>query len=152
VALEGAPDLYLTADDLLGSGLVVTGVVRRGELVPRSAVGSSTGTASTALVLPLAGDVSASVVPGALVDVWASSASRSPDAGPSAAGPTGPPVVIVPEATVVRLVDDDDFVSTGEGRSVEVLIPRERIARVLQAMADRDALAIVPAGVPLAAR
>jgi hypothetical protein len=60
--------------------------------------------------------------------------------------------VIVPGATVVRVVDDDGFVSAADGRSIEVLIPRSRIARILQAMADGDALAVVPAGIPLSSR
>jgi hypothetical protein len=50
----------------------------------------------------------------------------------------------------VRVVEPDGIVSPGEGRSVEVLIPRSRIARVLQAVAASDELAVVPAGIPLA--
>lgn len=151
VALDDAPALYLTAADLPASGLVATSVIRAGELVPRSAVGSASGSESTALVLPLAGDVSESVVAGADVDVWASAAG--PD-DPSVAEGTGfgPPVVIVPDATVVRVVEDDGFVSAADGRSIEVLVPRSRIARVLQAIADGDALAVVPAGIPLSSR
>jgi hypothetical protein len=151
VALEDAPALYLTAADLPASGLVATSVIRRGELVPRSAVGSVEGTESTALVLPVTGDVSESVVAGATVDVWASAAgSTDPVAGEDAA--FAPPVVIVPGATVVRVVADDGFVSAADGRSIEVLIPRWRIARVLQSMAAGDALAVVPAGIPLSSQ
>jgi hypothetical protein len=151
VALEDAPALYLTAADLPASGLVATSVIRRGELVPRSAVGSVEGTESTALVLPVTGDVSESVVAGATVDVWASAAgSTDPVAGEDAG--FAPPVVIVPGATVVRVVADDGFVSAADGRSIEVLIPRWRIARVLQSMAAGDALAVVPAGIPLSSQ
>jgi hypothetical protein len=151
VALEDAPTLYLTAADLPASGLVATSVIRRGELVPRSAVGSVEGTESTALVLPVTGDVSESVVAGATVDVWAAAAG-STDPMADGGGGFGPPVVIVPGATVVRVVEDDGFVSAADGRAIEVLIPRSHIARVLQAMADGDALAVVPAGIPLASR
>ncbi|MGN6501543.1 MAG: SAF domain-containing protein [Pseudolysinimonas sp.] len=151
VALDDAPTLYLTAADLPATGLVATSVIRRGELVPRAAVGSIEGSDSTALVLQLTGDVSESVIAGASVDVWASAAG-SVDPGAIEDPGFGPPVVIVPDATVVRLLEDDGFVSASDGRSIEVLIPRSRIARVLQAIADGDALAVVPAGIPLSSR
>jgi hypothetical protein len=150
VALEDAPALYLTASDLPASGLVATSVIRRGELVPRSAVGSVEGTDSTAVVLPLAGDVSESVVAGAAVDVWGTAAGSDEPGAMEGGG--APPVVIVPDATVVRVVQDDGFVSAADGRSIEVLVPRSRVARVLQAIADGDALAVVPAGIPLSSR
>lgn len=151
VALDDAPTLYLTAADLPATGLVATSVIRRGELVPRAAVGSIEGSDSTALVLQLTGDVSESVIAGASVDVWASAAG-SVDPGAIEDTGFGPPVVIVPDATVVRLLEDDGFVSASDGRSIEILIPRSRIARVLQAIADGDALAVVPAGIPLSSR
>lgn len=149
VSLDGAAALYLTEDDLPTGGLVATAVVRRGELVPRSAVGSASGSSSTSLVLQLSGGISESVVAGAMVDIW-SSATATVDGEVGSLGAFGPPTVLSPDAIVVRVVESDGIVSAADGPSVEVLVPRFRIARLLQAIANGDALAVVPAGIPLA--
>lgn len=151
VALDDAEGLYLTSDDLPSTGLVATEPVRRGELVPRSAVGSVEGSGSTSLVIAVEGGVSGSVVPGARVDVWASTRTGG-DVEAGLAGGFGPPAVVTPDARVVRVVEDDGIVSAGEGPSVEVLVPRSRVARLLQAIANGDSLAVVPAGIPLSSR
>jgi hypothetical protein len=147
VALDDASELYLTARDLDAAGLVATSVVRRGELVPRSALGSAAGSGSTTLVLPLAGGVSESVVAGATVDVW-SSVGEGTELESDASG-FQPPTVLSSDAIVVRVIEADGLVSAADGPSVEVLVPRARVARLLQAIANGDALAVVPAGIPL---
>jgi hypothetical protein len=142
VSLDGADGLYLRAGELPADGLVVVQPVRDGELLPRAAVGDASGVRSTALVLELTGPPSSAVRPGAVVDVWASPADaerRGFDA----------PIVLVPDAVVVRIVEDDGLVSSSDGGTVEVLVPRSRVARVLQAQAAGDALAVVPAGLAL---
>lgn len=155
VALDDAAARYLAPGDLPPEGLVAVATIRQGELVPRSSLGEAAGLDATALVLELDGEVSSTVEAGAVVDVWATAepstfADADDDTGP--VGAFGAPVVLSPDAVVVRVLDDDGLVSGGEGRSVEVLIPRIRVARLLQAIANGDALAIVPAGVPLAPR
>lgn len=141
VSLDGADGLYVRAGELPADGLVVVQPVRDGELVPRAAVGDASGVRSTALVLELTAPPSSAVRAGALVDVWASPAD------PEGRG-FGAPVVLVPDAVVVRVVEDEGLVSSG-GSVVEVLVPRSRVARVLQAQAADDALAVVPAGLAL---
>jgi hypothetical protein len=148
VALDGADKLYLTAERVPPDGLVVTRVVRDGELVPIAAVGSTAGERSTSIVLELGSPVSAAVTPGALVDIWAAPASTSGDV--SDLGTFGPPIVLTSDAVVVRVLDDEGLVAD-QGEGVEVLVPRSRIARLLQAIANGDALAVVPAGLPLEA-
>ena len=153
VALDDATGLYLSAGDI-PDGLVATAVVRQGELVARSAVGSAAGTASTSIVLHLSGEVSESVVAGAVVDVWASSTASAVgelDAD-DADGSFSAPIVLCADAVVTRVVESQGIVGAADGQSVEVLVPRTRIARLLQAIADDDALAVVPAGIPLAGR
>jgi len=176
VALDGSDRLYLPVGRIPSGGLVVTQPVAKGELLPTSAVGSSSGVRSTSLVLQLATRVSGAVVPGASIDIWA---AADPDAVvPSAAGAgaesTGPdgagddaapadsanatssddptvPSVIVSGATVIRVLDDSGgFSAANSGSSVEVLVPRARVARLLQAIAQKASLAIVPAGIPIA--
>ena len=146
VSLEAAHDVYIGPGDLPADGLIAVAVVRAGELVPRSAVGSEAGEQSTSLVLQLNLRVGSAVVPGALVDIW-SAAQAGGDVADI--GAFGPPIVLAADAIVVRIVDKEGIIAGSDGDSVEVLVPRIRIARLLQAIANEDALAIVPAGIPL---
>lgn len=142
VSLDGADALYLRADELPDGGLVVVRPVRDGELLPRTAVGDASGVRSTALVLELGAPPSSSVRPGSTVDVWAAPAAADGRG-------FGAPAVLVADAVVVRVVEDDRLVSAAHAGAVEVLVPRSRVARVLQAQANGDALAVVPAGLSL---
>ncbi len=160
VALDGAEHLYVGRGDVPHDGFVVTQPVAAGQLLPTSAVGSRAGVGSTSLVVQLATRVSGAVVAGATVDLWA---APDPDArasgavateasaeGSAAVGATAPSVLVA-GATVVRVLEDSgSFATDARGSAVEVLVPRSRVARVLQAIADDDALALVPAGLPVA--
>ena len=166
VALDGADRLYLAVGRIPSGGLVVTQPVAKGELLPTSSVDSSSGVRSTSLVLQLATRVSGAVVPGATIDIWAAAdpdavgtvtASNTPgdpatdsmDSAPSAG--TVAPTVIVSAATVVKVLDDSGgFSVASTGSSVEVLVPRSKVARLLQAIAQKASLSVVPAGIPLA--
>lgn len=149
VSLDSAEELYLAPGDLPDDGLVIGAVVRSGELVPSAAVASLEGERSTSIVLELSGRVSAAVVPGAAVDVWAAPQSSGEV---TSQGAFGPPIVLSADAVVVGVVDDEGIVAASDGDAVEVLVPRSRIARLLQAIANGDALAVVPAGIPLGER
>jgi hypothetical protein len=140
VRLAGAERLYLVPDDLPDDGLVVTKAVAEGELVPASAVGSTEGERHTSIVVEVSGELAESVEAGSTVDVWS--------ARESAGGVFDAPVVIVSGATVVRLVDRQGLVVDNDSRSVEVLVPRTDVARVLEAIANDDAIAVVPASLP----
>lgn len=172
VTLDGAETAYLGVGQVPADGVVIARPVAAGELLPVAALGSADGLRATAMVLPLDGPVSATIGPGSLVDVWASGVAASgagasgagtsgigvSGAGASGAGTSGstgpgetvlPPLVLVADATVVRVVEADGPVGAG-AVEVEVLVPRSRIARVLQAIADGSTLALVPAGLPVA--
>lgn len=140
VRLPGAPALYLQPGEIPPGGYVVTKPVAAGELVPASAVGSVDGLRLTSVVLAMDGALAASVQPGSTVDIWAAPGVEN--------GKFGPPAVIVPGATVVRLVESDSIVGAGETTGVEVLVPKSRIARVLEALANDEAVSIVPATLP----
>jgi hypothetical protein len=171
VALDGSDRLYLAAGDIPSGGLVVTQPVAKGQLLPTSAVGSTAGVRSTSLVLQLATRVSGAVVPGASIDIWAAPApdaagtivstdqstatpqdgDAGADVGAGVEADANAPTVLVSGATVVRVIDDTGgFSVAGSGSSVEVLIPRSKVARLLQAIAEKAALAVVPAGIPIA--
>jgi hypothetical protein len=140
VRLDDAETLYLVPGDVPSDGLVVTRTVAAGELVPTSAIGSAEGVRSTSVVLDVGVALAAAVQPAALVDVWAAREVEG--------GGFGPPTAIVSGATVVRLVESDSIVSGGDSTAIEVLVPRSKLARVLEAVANGDAISIVPAGLP----
>ncbi|CAN5221835.1 hypothetical protein BH11ACT5_BH11ACT5_25750 [soil metagenome] len=141
VRLGAAGDEYLTPAKVPTEGLVVSRSVSKGELVPLAAVGRADSERLASLVLDVKGSLAASVQPGARVDVWAAPELEG--------GRFGPPAVIAGGATVVRLVTSDSIVSASEATAVEVLVPTSRIARVLEAAANADALSIVPAAIPV---
>jgi flagella basal body P-ring formation protein FlgA len=143
VALDGSEDLYLLVASTPADGFVVTQPVAAGQLVPLSAAGSLDGARATSLVLQLTGPVSTVVETGTLVDVWGVAALEQ--------GEFGTPVVLASQATVVRVLEDETLIagSGGGASTVEVLVPRTRVARLLQAIANGDALAAVPSGLPL---
>lgn len=141
VRLDGATDTYLAESDVPEAGFVVTRPVAAGELVPASAVGSVEGLRQASVVISVNGQLPASVGPGATVDVWAAKELES--------GVYGPPIVVVSAATVVRIVESDGLVVDDSSGTVEVLVPRLNIARVLEAIANDDALSLVPTSIPV---
>ncbi|CAN5217742.1 hypothetical protein BH11ACT4_BH11ACT4_02590 [soil metagenome] len=140
VRLDSTAALYLAPGDVPAAGFVVTRPVAEGELVPASAVGSVDGLRLTSVVLTMDGQFAASVQPGSVVDVWSAEQTDS--------NHFGPPAVIVPGATVVRLVEADSIVAADRSVGIEVLVPRSKVARVLEAIANDDAISIVPASIP----
>ncbi len=140
VRLENVRARYLVPGDLPDEGLIITKPISAGELVPTSAVGATAGLDVASIVVTATTQVPESVSAGATVDIWA--------AGSLGTGLFGPPSVIVPGATVVRVITDDGIVAERSGATVELLVPRLRIARLLAAIANDDALSIVPAAIP----
>jgi len=141
VRLDGGTGLYLGLSDLPDGGLIVTRPVAAGELLPASSVGLVAGTRLSSVVVTVGAQLSASVEPGSTVDLWASRENES--------GEFAPPIVVVSSATVVRLVERDGLVVDDSGGAVELLVPRERVARVLEAIANGDALSLVPTSIPV---
>jgi hypothetical protein len=147
VGLGSLAERYLAPEEVPADGVVVTRAVVAGEAVPRSAVGEARGARFATIVVEAHGLLPSAVTPGSTVDLWAApvASNSSADAGDGAA-----PTVLVDEAIVVRLIEDDALVATGDVTGVELLVPRSRIARVLAARAADTELAVVPAGIPLA--
>lgn len=141
VRLGVAGEHYLAGNSLPRDGVIVTRSIAAGEFIPVSAIGASTGTDLASVVVTVASQLPQSVVQGAVVDVWSAAEIES--------GAYGPPSVLVSSATVVRLIEADGIIAQGKTSGVEVLVPRDRIAVVLEALANADALALVPVSVPL---
>lgn len=138
VRLDAAATRYLRPGDLTGA-VVVTRTIGAGELVPAGAVAESELTGTTSVVLSVGGGVAGSVAPGTTVDIWAAREGET--------GRFEPPTVIVDAAVVVALVEEGSIVARGEVTAIEVRVPSARVAGVLEAVANDDALSIVPSAV-----
>lgn len=139
VQLGQADGRYLSQGDVPSEGVLVTRAVLSGELVPASAVGSAASLRVASIVVRANGELSHSIEPGAVADIW--SATLMEDRN------FGPPTVLVGSATVVRVLESKGIASDSRGHVVELLIPRDRIARVLEAVAGGDTISLVPVSV-----
>lgn len=137
VRLGRAERNYLSPGDLPPEGVVLTRTVQEGELLPAGAVADATAVDASPVVVASTGRLPRGVTAGRLVDLWAAREGEG--------GVFGPPGVLVPAATVVRVLEDDGLVGDGSAESVEVLVPRDRVARVLESIANGDAVSLVPA-------
>lgn len=131
---------YILNGDFPDTGLVVTRAVAAGELVPLSALGSVAGVTVASIVIAVNGTLSQSVVAGSLVDIWS---SRKTDNNSY-----GPPSVLVSSVAIVRVIEQQGLMARRDGQSVEVLVPRTSTAAVLEAIANSDAISLVPTGIP----
>lgn len=142
VRLGTVTDKYLGGGGIPADGLVVTRTIAEGELVPTSAVGSTAGERVASVVVTVNSRLPKAVAAGSVVDVWA---AREGDSGQF-----GPPSVLVPSATVVQIIEADGIIAGADAVSVELLVPRSRTARMLEALANSDALSLVPVNLPAA--
>ena len=141
VRLGDATDLYLGTGLLGDTGLVVTRAVAAGELVPASAVGAPEGVQVASVVVTVRGDLPRSVESGSVVDLWSARQTEERD--------FGPPAVLVGSATVVRVLEADGLIVGSAAVAVEMLVPRSKIAAVLEAIANSDAMSLVPVSLPV---
>ncbi|WP_213814296.1 SAF domain-containing protein [Glaciihabitans sp. dw_435] len=139
--VSDADSLYLSRSEVPAAGLVVTRPVSRGELLPQSAVGSADGLELTSVVVSTTSQLPESVGSGSRIDVWSAAQEQT--------GTFAAPTVIVSSATVVRLVQQDGLVVDSAGPSVELLVPRSAVARVLEAVANGAAISVVPVDLPV---
>ena len=141
VRLGTVTDKYLTSVEFPDEGLIVTRTIARGELVPASAVGSDAGIRVAAIVVTVNSQLQQSVGAGSVVDLWSARETEN--------GVFGPPSVLVSSATVVRVIEEDGIIAGANAVSVEILVPRARTARILEAIANQDALSLVPVNLPV---
>jgi hypothetical protein len=140
VRLGVAGTLYLSAARLPAEGLVVTRTITAGELIPAAAVGTHAGEAVTSIVLDLSGRLSAGLAAGSIVDVW--SAAQTDDG-------FGPPSVLVGEAAIVRILEPTGLIQSDGAKAVEVLVPKDKVAVVLEAVANDEAVSLIAVNTPI---
>lgn len=136
VRLGSAGAHYLAVGDVPADGLVIARTIHSGELVPDSAVDDADRTGLATVVVPSRGPLAAEIAAGARVDVWTAKQVER--------GGFEPPSVLVSGAEIAGIIEGEGMVST-DGVSVELLIPREKVAALLEALAADDAIDLVPA-------
>ncbi|KGJ72922.1 hypothetical protein GY21_12235 [Cryobacterium roopkundense] len=142
VRLGGSEARYVTPARLPREGLLVTRTVQAGELIPLGAVGTRAGESVTSIVVSVRPTLAASVVAGSAVDVWAAKKTGSSQ--------FAPPGVLVPAASVVRIIADTGLMATTDGQSVEILLPKGMVGAVLESVANGDAVSVVAVDAPVA--
>ena len=139
VRLGALADGYVLPADVPDEGLVVVRTVRAGELLPAASVADRDTAGLATVVVPSRGPLAGGIAPGAVVDVWT--------AGELERGAVEPPAVLVSGAQVAVVVEPEGMMASA-GPSVELLIPRDRTAAVLEALASGDVIDLVPARLP----
>ncbi|ERG64992.1 MULTISPECIES: membrane protein [Agrococcus] len=140
VRLPQSQERYLDAS-ASPIGMVVASTIGEGEVLPVRAVGGAASASRSAVVIELDGALPTAVRAGALVDVWTAAPS---DDGFEAPG------VLVDEAIVVGLVEDDGILASAAAQ-LELLVPTDATAALLEAIADEHALSVVPLAQPVEA-
>jgi SAF domain len=137
VRLGSSTERYLLAEnDAVGSGLVATRTVQAGELLPRSAVDAADRTGLSVVVVPSRGPLPSDLSAGDRIDVWSAKALER--------GSFEPPKVLISDAEIAGIVESEGMVQS-DGVSVELLVPREKVAALLEALAAADAIDLVAA-------
>lgn len=137
VRLPQSQDRYLdaAADPV---GMVVASTVGEGEVLPLRALGSAAGLDRAAVVIDIQGALPRAVQAGSLVDVWTAAPS---DDGYEA------PAVLVDDAIVVGVLEDDGILASS-AQQLELLVPIDETAVLLEAMSNEHVLSVVPLAQP----
>lgn len=122
-------------------GLLVASTIGEGEVLPLRAVGGSVSADRAAVVIDADGGLPRAVRPGALVDVWTAPPT---DEGFAA------PAVLVHDAIVAGVVEDEGILATA-GVQLELLVARDQVALLLEAVSNEHALSVVPLAQPVEA-
>lgn len=139
VRLPQSSSLYLPAgtDPV---GMVVASTVGEGEVLPTRAVGDAAAAERAAVVIDVGEGLPTAVRAGAHVDVWT--------AAPTAEG-FAAPAVLVDDAIVVGVVEDEGIIAAA-GVRLELLVPRDETAALLEALSNEHAVSVVPLAQPVA--
>ncbi|MCW4384979.1 hypothetical protein OH146_04240 [Salinibacterium sp. SYSU T00001] len=140
VRLGTATEHYLSPGRVPSEGVIVTRVVGSGELVPADAVGDALSEDWASLVIPIAGELPRSLGEGTVVDVWAARESVDEEEAPG---------IIASKVTVVAVTDNEGMIAGEPVLGVELVVPRDSVARILQSRAAGDTLSLVPSAVAL---
>ncbi|WP_347756389.1 hypothetical protein [Agrococcus sp. ProA11] len=121
------------------TGMLVASTVGEGEVLPLRALGAAASLDRSALVIDVRGALPSAVRSGSLVDVWT--------AAPTDDG-YGVPAVLIDGAIVVGVLEDDGILASS-AQQLELLVPSDETAMLLEAMSNQHMLSVVPLAQPV---
>lgn len=140
VPVDRSNDLYLMPDGFTDGEVITTRPIGVGEFVPLSALGAGDAM-SAPVVVSISGALPENVGTGIAVELWAAVPGERP-------GTYEAPGVVVQEAQVVRVLESQQLVNSGQVE-VELRIPDSDLAEVLTALTNGARLHIVPVYQPV---
>jgi hypothetical protein len=139
VRLTGTSAGYLDARRPIPGGRVLVRPVGAGEIIPLTSIAPADELLSRPVGIPISGPPPVGLAAGGLVDVWASAKRRE-----SAGGGYAEPERIAQMAQVFDVSQPDTGLSAGRDSSVEVLLPGDELAPVLDALANDARVVVLP--------
>lgn len=136
VALGDATSRYLGPGQL-EPGHVANQSIAAGELLPVSAVSKVSRSSATSVVVELATPLPQGIELGSKIDLWSAMAAGQ--------GVFATPTVLVESAELIDEIEPEGITAFEQGTMVELLIPQDSVAAVLEAQANKDAMSVVPA-------
>lgn len=140
VRADDALARYLSAASEPGAELVITRPVGEGELVPVTAVGPADLLDQRPVVVPLTPPLAAGLRPGARAEIWVS--RRAADG--AAAGAYAEPELLVRAADIRAVTAAEGALATSTPTGVEVMLDARDLPAVLDALANKATVALVP--------
>ncbi|GAB2676123.1 hypothetical protein [Thalassiella azotivora] len=137
VRLDDLSTVYLSAEDPLPEGAVVTRHVAAGELLPLSALGGAEDLQQRPVGVPVTGALPAGLGKGSAVDLWVA----HPD--PERAGAFLAPERLVQSAVVSEVSQSGGALGSGGVTTVQVLVAEAQLAAVLGALANDAVVSVV---------
>ncbi len=138
VRLGEVNDSYLPAADGLPAGAVSIQLIRRGELVPRSALGKADALNRKPVGLTISDPLPRGTEAGARVDVWVS----TPVEGVAGAG-FGSPELLLEAAEVAELTVTESVLGATANTLVHVLVEDSALPKLLAALSNDARIAVV---------
>lgn len=136
IKLDSLSSRYLAANPELLEGHRANSLIRAGELIPVSSLGLEGGTNRRPVSVNLPDELPAAITAGAHVDVWVAAKDR-------AANVYAAPILLLPAAEVTyRIARATGFGGTS-GTTVELLVQDEKLADLLEAMANEARITLV---------
>ncbi|WP_430592446.1 SAF domain-containing protein [Humidisolicoccus flavus] len=130
---ETEPSYIAASEDPVGKVATVT--IPSGQLIPHASIASESLSTRVAVVVSVQGVLPASVTRGSSVDLWSAAAL--------AGGAFSSPTVLLHDAIVAEVVEDDGIIADRSSVRVELLVDRESVAALLAALANQDSLSII---------
>lgn len=136
VKLDALAPRYVAASPDLVAGRRANALIRAGELIPSSALGLHDGTNRRPVSVNLPDALPAAIGAGSHVDVWVAPKDR-------AANAFAAPTLLLPAAEVTYRAERSTGFGGTSGTVVELLVVDEKLADLLEAMANDARITVV---------